>query len=275
MARLGTTERSKLPNSAFAYIDSRGRRALPIHDEAHVRNALARFGQVAFEDDRAREQARKRLLNAAKRFRIVPVGFIAGQLRSERQLGEALGRSPVKLPSGFVTMLMSDIEGSTALVQRLGDRYRELIDGLRDLLRTTTVDMDGYVVEARADDFFATFECPTDALEAAVAIQRQLRERTWADDHTVRVRIGIHSGYPTNTEDNYIGLAVHTTSRVCALAHGAQIVVTGDTREATQGSRPDGLRFRSLGQHHLRGLPEMVPLYQVIAPGLIARFPSP
>jgi hypothetical protein len=80
MAKLTSTDRAKLPDSAFAYVDSKGQRKLPINDEAHVRNALARFDRVAFESDAARERARKRLLNAAKRFGIVPVGFIDGQL---------------------------------------------------------------------------------------------------------------------------------------------------------------------------------------------------
>src|SRR4051812_37328864 len=100
MARLDATERAKLSNSAFAYVDSIGRRRLPIHDEQHVRNALARFNQVAFESDDARERARKKLLNAAKKFRIVPVGFIAGQLRSERELGKANAPVPAELPTG-------------------------------------------------------------------------------------------------------------------------------------------------------------------------------
>jgi class 3 adenylate cyclase len=273
VARLDATERAKLSNSAFAYVDSRGRRRLPIHDEAHVRNALARFGRVAFEDERARERARKKLLNAAKKFRIVPVGFIAGQLRSELELGRVQGRPPVQLPSGFVTMLMTDIEESTALVQRLGDGYRELIDGVRAILRDATVGGGGHVVEARADEFFAVFESPRSALDTAVAIQRQLRGRSWAEDLEVRVRIGIHSGYPTLTDENYIGMAVHTAARVCAAAQGSQILVTGDTREATQGSRPDGVRFRSVGLHRLRGLPDEVALFQVTAQGLVARFP--
>src|SRR5919197_300333 len=104
MARLSATERAKLPNSAFAYVDAGGNRRLPIHDEAHVRAALARFGQVAFDDEAARERARKRLLNAAKRFGIVPVGFIDGQLESARLQGQALGRSidVAGLPTGFV-----------------------------------------------------------------------------------------------------------------------------------------------------------------------------
>src|ERR1700741_2739077 len=106
MSRLDATRRARLPDRAFAYIDSRGRRRLPIHDAAHVRNALSRFGQTAFEDDAARERARERLLRAAKKFRIVPVGFIAGQLQSERALGQRPNR-PTQLPSGFVTMLMT------------------------------------------------------------------------------------------------------------------------------------------------------------------------
>src|SRR5215468_10021056 len=85
MSKLNARKRARLRGSAFAYIDSRGRRRLPIHDRAHVRNALARFGQVGFEDDAARERARTRLLNAAKKFGIVPVGFITGQLESERK----------------------------------------------------------------------------------------------------------------------------------------------------------------------------------------------
>ena len=86
MARLKTSERKGLPDSAFAYIDAKGRRRLPINDEAHVRNALPRFERVAFEDDAARDRARNRLLKAAKRYGIVPVGFITGQIRSETRI---------------------------------------------------------------------------------------------------------------------------------------------------------------------------------------------
>src|SRR5438093_9178394 len=96
MARLAASKRARLPGSAFAYVDSRDRRRLPIHDEAHVRNALARFNQVAFEDDAARERARKRLLNAAKKYGILPVGFIDGQLRAERR-NAAAGRLVIEL----------------------------------------------------------------------------------------------------------------------------------------------------------------------------------
>src|SRR5262245_43835359 len=113
MARLESSERARLPDSAFAYVDSRGHRRLPIHDAAHVRNALARFNQVAFEDERARERARTRLLKAARKYGIVPVGFITAQLESAREAGRR--GEPVHLPTGFLTMLLTDIEGSTAL----------------------------------------------------------------------------------------------------------------------------------------------------------------
>jgi class 3 adenylate cyclase len=253
-------------------VDSSGRRRLPIHDEQHVRNALARFSQVAFENEDARERARKKLLNAAKKFRIVPVGFIAGQLRSERELGKADAPAAVELPTGFVTMLMTDIEGSTALVHRLGNRYGSLLDGLRAILREETARTGGCVIEARADEFFAVFESPSAALDMAVAVQRQLRARLWEEDVEVRVRIGIHSGYPTLAEQNYIGLAVHTAARVCGAAQGGQILVSSDTKEATHGSTLDGIRFKSVGRHRLRGLPEEVALFQIGARGLVTRF---
>jgi class 3 adenylate cyclase len=264
-----------LPNRAFAYVDSRGRGRLPIHDEAHVRNALARFGQVKFEDDRARERARRRLLNAAKKHGIVPVGFITGQLQSEREIGELRAGEPTPLPSGFVTLLMTDVEGSTALVHRLGEHYHDLIDELRTILGETVVGADGLVVETRADEFFAVFESPRSALDASVTIQRELRGRSWIDDVAVRVRVGIHSGHPTLSPPNYIGMVVNTAARVCDAAHGGQILVSGATREAARGQAPDGVRFRAMGTYRLRGLPDPVPLFQIAAKGLPARFPPP
>ena len=274
MAKLDSTKRADLPNSAFAYVDSRGRRRLPIHDEAHVRNALARFNQVKFEDERARERARERLLKAAKKHGIVPVGFINAQLRSEREVGELRAREPVQLLSGFVTMLMTDIEGSTALVHRLGEGYRELINDVRTILEQAALEVGGLVVETRADEFFAVFEEPRAALDAAIAIQLELHGRSWVDEAEVRVRIGIHSGTPTINNANYIGLAVHTASRVCGAAHGGQIVVSSATRDAL-GSTLNGTRFKSLGEFRLRGLPEPVSLFQVAAKGLTTRFPPP
>lgn len=272
MAQLGAAERARLPDSAFAYIDARGGRRLPIHDAGHVRNALARFNQVAFEDDAARDRARKRLLNAARKFRIVPVGFITNQLRSERELGRRTDE-PIRLPSGFVTMLLTDIEGSTALVHRLGDEYGDVLERVRAILRDTSLRSDGHVVETRADEFFAVFEQPVAALTTAVTVQRELRVRAAAGDEDVRVRVGIHSGYPTLAKANYIGMAVHTAARICGVAHGGQIVVSRDFRTAMGVPLPEGVRLRKLGSYALRGLPDDVELYQVAAKGLPSRFP--
>jgi len=272
VARLDPTERSKLPDRAFAYIDSRGRRRLPIHDASHVRNALARFGRVNFESDAARDRARKRLLNAAKKFRIVPVGFIAGQLEVERALPPLDAGSTV-LPSGFVTLLMTDVEGSTTLVQRVDEHFAALIEQLWAVLRSCVSACGGHEVEARADEFFAVFESPRAAVDSAIEMQRALPQRTWPGDADVRVRIGIHSGYPTSTASNYVGLDVNTTSRVCALGHGGQIVVSANTREAVKASGPQGVAFKSLGAHHLRGVGAPISLYQVMSDGLRSRFP--
>lgn len=383
MARLDARKRARLPKSAFAYVDARGHGRLPIHDEAHVRNALARFNQVAFGDEAAREGARKRLLNAAKKYGIVPVGFITGQLRSERTHAAAgrlvieLGRHgapgqlerrlrsvlrdptlavlywsdaagayrdgegrPVALPAeadhravtylerqgrpmtalvhdrkvledpaltetvlaavrfvvekerlhgqiaatstdaaalptGFVTLLMTDIEGSTRLLNRLGDRYGALLNGVRGLIRTAVSRSEGREIDARADEFFAVFERPAAAVHAAVEIQRAVERRAWPDRLAVRVRVGIHSGRPTLTDAGYIGLAVHTAARVCATARGGQVVASADTKTAAEGSTPGGVTFHSLGRRRLPGLPAATALFQVRAPGLRARFPGP
>jgi class 3 adenylate cyclase len=272
VVRLGSSERAKLPDRAFAHVDG-DRRLLPIHDASHVRNALARFNQVRFEDDAARDRARTRLLNAAKRFRIVPVGFVSNELRSERELGRSAGE-PAPLPSGFVTMLLTDIEGSTALVQRLGDGYGDLLESVRALLRDSALRTGGHVVEARADEFFAAYDRPVAALMTALSVQRELRARATAGEVEVRVRVGIHSGYPTRAKANYLGLAVHTAARICDASHGGQIVVSGDFGTAIRGHLPEGVRLRKLGMYALRGLPEEVDLYQVAGPGLARRFPE-
>jgi class 3 adenylate cyclase len=259
MPTLSSRQRASLPNSAFAYVDSQGQRRLPIHDESHVRNALARFNQVAFEDDAARERARKRLLNAAKKYGILPIGFITSQLHSERK------QTTAALPKGFVTFLMTDIENSTALLHRLGDRYRDLLKAVRGIVRTAVLRFGGREVDVRADEFFAVFKAAGKAVQATVAIQRALDEQTWPDNQRVRVRAGIHSGNPTLTEFGYIGLTVNTVARVCSVARGGQIVISGDAKTAVGTSTPTGINFRSLGRRRLQGLANSVALFQVEA----------
>jgi class 3 adenylate cyclase len=271
MARLSASARAKLPDSAFAYIDSQGRRRLPINDEAHVRNALARFDRVSFEDDAARERARRRLLGAAKKYGIVPIGFIDGQLRSERKHAAAGRVGP--LPTGFVTFLLTDIEGSTALLQQLGDRYGELLEDVRGIVRGAVVRAGGREVDARADEFFAVFEDAAAAIGGAVDIQRTLSAGSWPGDVECRVRAGIHSGRPRLTDSGYIGLPVHTAARICFAANGGQVVVSAETKAAVEGSMPAGVRLLSLGHHRLPGLTRAEALFQVEAEGLAGAFP--
>src|SRR5215471_12418981 len=133
MPRLDASKRARLPDSAFAYVDSRGRRRLPIHDKAHVRNALARFNQVGFEDEAARELARKRLLNAARKYRIVPVGFITGQLQSERRDATA-GRLVIELgrhgaPGELEQRLRRVLRDPTLAVLHWSDAAGAYLDG--------------------------------------------------------------------------------------------------------------------------------------------------
>ena len=179
------------------------------------------------------------------------------------------------MPSGFVTMLLTDIEGSTGLLHRLGDRYGVLLRDVRALLARTARQSGGHVVETRADEFFAAFAEPAGALVTALAVQRALRGRRRVDGREVRLRVGIHSGYPTRAEANYIGMAVHTAARICRAAHGGQVVVSGDMRTALATPTPPGIRFRRLGTFVLRGIPDEVELFQVVTKGVPCRFPPP
>ncbi len=277
MALLDAKARARLRDSSFAYVDSKGRRLLPINDAPHVRNALARFDQVRFEDDAARERARQRLLRAAKKYGIAPLGFFDGQLRKERRQGELKAQAAdiASLPRGTVTFLLTDIERSTRLLRRLGDAYATLLRDVQAIIRTNVRQVGGHEVDARADEFFAVFQHPARALAAALAIQRSLQKREWPEKLEVRVRIGLHTGQPTLGDSGYVGIAVHTAARVCSAAHGGQILLSSAAHNALGGGHADGFAFRALGRYLLAGLPEPDDLFQVEAAGLIAKFPRP
>jgi class 3 adenylate cyclase len=262
MATLGAKERAQLPDSAFAYIDSDGKRRLPIHDAAHVRNALARFSQVAFEDEAARDRARGRLLRAAKKHGIMPIGFISSQLEPQR-----------KLPRGNVTFLLTDIEGSTELLGRLGDEYAPLLTEVRRRVRAAVREAGGREVSARGDDVFAVFERPPDALDGALAIQRSMAAGGWPGGNDVRLRIGLHRGRPSLTDTGYVGLSVHAAARICFAAHGGQIVMSSAVRTALGDSLPEGVALSDLGAWRFRGLPEPVVIFEVETADLLSGFP--
>jgi class 3 adenylate cyclase len=264
VASLSAKERAALPDSAFAYIDSSGKRRLPIHDAAHVRNALARFGQVTFEDDSARDRARMRLLRAAQKHGIMPIGFLSAQLQPQR-----------KLPKGHVTLVLADLEGSTELLGRLGDRYATLLADIRRLVRSAVRRAGGQEIDARGDEVFVVFERAPAALEAAIAIQLAMRDATWPDQTDARLRIGLHRGRPTLTETGYVGISVHAAARIGFAAHGGQIVLSSAVHAAVLESLPDGVSLRDLGAWRFRGLPEPMSLFEVQAADLLSGFPPP
>jgi class 3 adenylate cyclase len=254
MAQLDSRKRTELRDSDFAYVDSRGRRRLPIHDESHVRNALSRFSQVIFDDEASRERARSRLLKAAKKHGIVPIGFMEGQLRAS---------GPRSLPTGTLTFLLSDIVDSTGLLQQMGDAYPRVLNDVRRHLRTAVRRGGGREVDARGDEFLSVFTDPSAALRAALAVQSAMAAHTWPEGASVRVRLGLHTGRPTLTDAGYVGLAIHALNRICALAAGGQIVLSGPVRSAIGEAWPPETGCREMGPTPLRGVREPIPLFAI------------
>jgi len=136
-----------------------------------------------------------------------------------------------ELPTGTVTFLFSDIEGSTELLRRLRDGYAEVMADHERLLRSAFQDCGGHEINTQGDSFFIAFRKPKDAVAAAVRAQRALARHPWPEGTVMRVRIGIHTGEVTvAAEDRYVGLAVHRAARICAAAHGGQVVLSQTTQ---------------------------------------------
>lgn len=176
-----------------------------------------------------------------------------------------------ELPSGTVTLLFTDIEGSTRLVQRLGDRYPELLGTHRTLLREAFAARGGIELDADGDALFVAFSRAGDAVAAAVAGQRALLAHDWPAQSAVRVRMGVHTGEPTVVGDTYVGYDVHRAARICSSGHGGQVVVSEITRRLAEPDCTDD--FVDLGEHRLKDLADPERLYQVSAAGLPAQFP--
>ena len=176
------------------------------------------------------------------------------------------------LPAGTVTLLFTDIEGSTHLLQQLGERYAMLLAECRTLLRTAFLTFDGYEVDTQGDAFFVAFARATDALSAAVALQRALFTAAWPDGVQMRVRIGLHTGEPARSAEGYLGLDVHQAARIMSAAHGGQILLSQATRDLVEQTLPEDVRLRDLGDHHLKDLSQPTRLWQVVIGGLPADF---
>jgi predicted ATPase/class 3 adenylate cyclase len=177
------------------------------------------------------------------------------------------------LPTGLVTFLFTDIEGSTRLLQELGARYGEALAQERALLRAAFDRWGGYEVDTQGDAFFVAFTNASDALACAAEAQRALAEVTWPDSAVVRVRIGLHSGAPEIAAGGYVGLDVHRGARICSAGHGGQILLSQPTRDLLGENLPEGASLRDLGGHRLRDVQQPEHLYQADVAGLPQDFP--
>jgi predicted ATPase/class 3 adenylate cyclase len=177
------------------------------------------------------------------------------------------------LPTGTVTFLFTDIEGSTRLLQRLGERYTALLEDHGELLRSTFKAAGGYPVSTEGDSFFVVFQSAPAAVEGAGEAQRALETHDWPDGERVRVRMGLHTGEGKLGGDNYIGIDVHRAARIASAGHGGQVLMSGSTRALVEGRLPDGFSLRDLGKHRLKDLENPENLFQLVVAGLPDEFP--
>jgi predicted ATPase/class 3 adenylate cyclase len=177
------------------------------------------------------------------------------------------------LPAGIVTMLFSDIEGSTALLGRIGDRYAEALSAHRALVRAAIAASHGREMSTEGDSFFVVFESAGGAVGCCLAAQRALAGHDWPGGDAVRVRMGLHSGEPARHEDSYVGMDVHRAARIAAAAHGGQVVLSEATRQLAAPRLPAGVSVRDLGFHRLKDIDGPEHIYQLAGPGLAESFP--
>ncbi len=178
-----------------------------------------------------------------------------------------------ELPAGTITMLFSDIEGSTRLLSRLGERYGEALLAQRALLRAAFASHGGREMGTEGDSFFVVFASAADAVDCCVVAQRALAGHDWPAEAAVRVRMGLHSGEPVRHEDGYVGMDVHRAARIAATAHGGQVVLSEATRLLVASRLPAGVSVKDLGFYRLKDLAAPERIYQLVVPGLPDRFP--
>lgn len=178
-----------------------------------------------------------------------------------------------QLPMGTITLLFTDIEGSTQLLQQLGDRYATVLAESRRLLREAFQQWNGHEVDTQGDAFFIAFARATDAISAAVAGQHALADHPWPDGALVRVRMGLHTGEPSLASEGYVGIDVHHAARIMDAAHGGQILLSQATRDLVEHRLPNGVSLRDMGEHRLKDLQRPSHLFQLVIAGLPADFP--
>src|SRR6266699_3451177 len=178
------------------------------------------------------------------------------------------------LPRGTVTLLFTDIEGSTHLLKQLGDRYTGVLSECRQLLRAVFQEWSGREVDTQGDAFFVAFARATDAVLAAVDAQRAIANHPWPEGVAVRVRMGLHTGEPALTSEGYVGLDVHRAARIMSAGHGGQVLLSQTTCNLVEQDLPDDVGLRELGQYRLKDLGRPRRLFQLVISDLPTDFPA-
>jgi len=178
------------------------------------------------------------------------------------------------LPEGTVTFVFTDVEGSTRLLQQLGDRYADVVRDHRRIVREALGGAGGTEIDTQGDAFFFSFARARDAARGAVDAQRALRAHAWPDGAEVRVRMGLHTGEPSVGEEGYLGLDVVRAARISAAAHGGQILVSETTRALLGNELPDGVTLHDHGEAQLKDI-QHERIFELAVDGGPPSFPPP
>ena len=177
------------------------------------------------------------------------------------------------LPEGTVTFLFTDIEGSTELLKKLGDQYADLLEEQRRIVREVFLRWEGQEVDTQGDSFFVSFPRATQAVSAAVEIQKTIHEQSWPEDTEVRLRMGLHTGEPLTWSEGYVGIDVHRAARIAAVGHGGQVLLSQTTTPLVQENLPSGVTLVDLGRHRLKDLRTPERIGHLVIESLPADFP--
>jgi class 3 adenylate cyclase len=172
------------------------------------------------------------------------------------------------LPSGTVTFVFSDVEDSTALVKRLGERYDKVLTNHRRLIRERFTALGGVEIDTQGDAFFFAFPRARDAVTAAVEAQRAHAEHDWPGGVDVRVRMGLHTGEPAVGSEGYLGLDVVRAARLCTAGGGGHVLLSETTRALVGSSLPEGVSIFPLGERRLKGIDEPERVFELDIDGV-------
>ena len=188
--------------------------------------------------------------------------------------GARLSHGRSALPGGTVTFAFTDIEGSTGLMRRLGERYGGVLSEHRRIVRTSFGEANGIEIDRQGDAFFFAFQRARDAVGAAVRVQRDHAETAWPDGADVRVRIGLHTGEPAVGDEGYLGIDVVRAARICTVARGGHVLVSETTRALVRSTLPDGVSVAPAGERQLKDFDEPERIYELVVDGLDGSAPG-